>query len=125
MSNLTNYGAAAVRGGTALPQTFYVKFHTGDPGADGTANAAVETTRKAITLETDPNTAHSESNDAGASWTALAATETVRYVTLWDAVTAGNPWAVGAMVPVIELTLSGNADIVANAILITLVPWGV
>ena len=39
------------RGAYSANAAFYVKLHTGDPGAAGTNNAATETTRQAVTVE--------------------------------------------------------------------------
>ena len=68
--------------------TVYCKLHTGDPGEDGTNNAATETTRKAVSW----SAASSGSLAASATleWTNVAATETYSHFSLWDASTSGN-----------------------------------
>jgi hypothetical protein len=76
----------------------FLKLHLGDPGEDGTANPAVETTRKAITF----NAASTVSTvgtkvSAGAEWTNVAATETYTHWSMWDASTGGNPLWYGAL----------------------------
>lgn len=68
--------------------TVYVKLHTGDPGEDGTGNAATETTREAATFGAAAS--GSLSSDADISWADVAATETYSHISLWDASTAGN-----------------------------------
>lgn len=67
---------------------FYVKLHTGDPGAAGANNAATETTRQAVTFGSAAATG-AISNTAQVQWTSLAATETISHVSFWTASTAG------------------------------------
>jgi len=73
----------------------YVKLHTGDPGEDGTSNAATETTREEVTF----NAASSGSMAASATveWTNVSTTETYSHFSLWDNSTAGNCLWTGAL----------------------------
>lgn len=71
------------------PTAFWVKLHTGSPGAAGTANAATNTTRKQITFGSAAS-AGSIANTAAPTWTSVPATESYTYFTAWDASTAGN-----------------------------------
>jgi len=52
--SISNYGENALLdtlGGTSFSvANTYLKLHTGDPGEDGTANAATEATRQAVTF---------------------------------------------------------------------------
>lgn len=66
----------------------YVKLHTGDPGEDGTANAATETTRKLVSWSSASS--GSKASSATLSWTNVAATEVYSHWSLWDNSTAGN-----------------------------------
>lgn len=78
-------------GATAFtaPTNVYVKLHTGDPGAAGTANASAETTRKQITWSAAAS--GSKSMNGTLSWTSWAAgTETISHISIWDNSTAGN-----------------------------------
>jgi hypothetical protein len=78
-------------GATAFtaPTNVYVKLHTGDPGAAGTANASAETTRKQITWSAAAS--GSKSMSGTLSWTSWAAgTETISHISIWDNSTAGN-----------------------------------
>jgi hypothetical protein len=79
--------------------TAYVKLHIGDPGANGTANPATETTRKSVSFGAAGS--GSMASDADVSWTAIAGSEDATYFTAWDASTAGNFLFSG--------TISGNA----------------
>jgi len=78
LGNATNYTA---------PAGFFVKLHTGDPGASGTSNAATETTRQSASMAAASGGAIT--NDAAVTWTAVAATETYSYVSFWSASSAG------------------------------------
>lgn len=70
------------------PAAFYVKLHTGDPGASGASNAAGETTRKAVTFSAA--SAGAITNSADVAWTNVSTSETYSHVSFWDASTAGN-----------------------------------
>lgn len=77
----------------------YVKLHVGDPGANGTANAATETTRKSCTFAAASG--GSISSDADVSWTNIAGSQDATFFTAWDNVSAGNFLFSG--------TMTGNA----------------
>lgn len=68
--------------------TPYIKLYIGDPGAVGTSNAAVETTRKLVSFGAAASGAIA--NDAQISWTSVAATEDYTHWGLWDASSGGN-----------------------------------
>lgn len=81
---------------TALQKSArYVKLHTGDPGEDGTANAATETTRKSVTGAAASGGTFTSVNDL--IWTSVAATETYSHISIWDASSAGNCLWTGAL----------------------------
>lgn len=69
------------------PAAFYVKLHTGDPGAAGANNAAGETTRQAVTFSAASGGAIT--NSAAVTWTSVSTSETYSHVSFWDASTAG------------------------------------
>jgi hypothetical protein len=71
------------------PTTVYLKLHTGDPGEDGTANAAAETSRQSVSW--DAAASGSIASDATVTWTNVSTTETYSHWSLWDASTSGNP----------------------------------
>lgn len=82
--------------GGGLPTAdVWVKLHTGDPGEDGTLNAATEATRKQASFAVAASGACS--TDADVQWTNVAATETYAYISLWDASTNGNCLWTGAL----------------------------
>jgi hypothetical protein len=67
----------------------FVKLHTGDPGAAGTANPAANTTRQQATFGSDAATG-AISNTAAVEWATVPNTETYTHVSMWTASTAGN-----------------------------------
>jgi len=78
LANNTSYAVAQV----------YIKLHTGDPGAAGTANAATETTRKAASF--GAASAGAITSDADISWTNISGSQDATHFTAWDSLTAGN-----------------------------------
>lgn len=84
--------------------TAYVKLHIGDPGEDGTNNAAAETTRKAVSWSAASS--GSKSSSATLSWTNVSTTETYSHWSMWDNSTGGNCLWYGA--------LSSNAAVTAG-----------
>jgi hypothetical protein len=66
----------------------YIKLHVGDPSANGTANPATETTRKAASF--GAASAGVLTSDADVTWTNIAGSQTATYFTAWDSATAGN-----------------------------------
>lgn len=84
--SVSNYGENLLL--AALPEKPWVKLHTGDPGEEGTANPAGETTRKQVTLAAASGGTRKSST--AAEWTNVSTGETYSYISLWDASTAGN-----------------------------------
>lgn len=87
--NLANRWLDILRG-TAFtaPSGIYVKLHTGDPGAAGTANASVVTTRSQATFAASSGGAIALTG-TNPSWTATAS-ETISHISVWDNSSAGN-----------------------------------
>lgn len=78
-------------GGAAMTAvtTAYCKLHTGDPGAAGTANAAVgDATRKQINHSVVSGGSMTLSNSP--QWTNGGTGETITDISVWDASTGGN-----------------------------------
>lgn len=70
----------------------YVKLHTdvGDPGSAGTANASSVTARVQVTFGTASGGSLASSGTAP-SWPSWAgSTENIKFISVWDASTAGN-----------------------------------
>ena len=89
---ISNYGELAflntLRNTSFAVTAPYIKLHLGDPGEDGTANPAVEATRKAVTFSAA--SAGSMASSATVTWTNVSTTETYSHWSLWDASTVGN-----------------------------------
>lgn len=73
----------------------YVKLHTGDPGENGTANAAGETTRKSASFGASSGGVCT--SDADLTWTNVSTAETISHISMWDHLTAGNCLGAGAL----------------------------
>lgn len=69
------------------PAGFFLKLHTGDPGAAGTSNAATETTRQAVTFSAASGGAIT--NSADITWTNVSTSETYSHWSAWSADPAG------------------------------------
>ena len=83
-------------GGTAFSvATPYLQLHTGDPGEDGTANVAGETTRQSASF--NAASGGSMATSANVTWTNVSTTETVTHWSAWDAASAGNCLWTGAL----------------------------
>src|SRR5713101_3442252 len=65
----------------------WAQLHVGDPGANGTANVAVETDRVQVTWGAVASGA--ASNSAQIQWTGVAGTEDYTHITVWTLATAG------------------------------------
>lgn len=76
-----------MRNTTVTGFTPYLKLHTGDPGAAGTANASSRADRLAVTFAAPANGAMTA---PAVSWTAWASgSQTITHVSFWDAATGG------------------------------------
>lgn len=112
--SISNYAELAMLNATGRNVAFqvaqlYVKLHTGDPGEDGTANAATETTRKAATFSAAASGAMATSS--ALTWTAVSTTETFSYWSGWDASSAGNCLWTGALSSPVAATAGDNVQI--------------
>ena len=88
-SYLANAWLDAVGNATSFSvATVYVKLHVGDPGANGTSNAATETTRKAASFAAASS--GSIASDAAITWTNIAGSQDATHFTAWDNISAGN-----------------------------------
>ena len=99
MSGISNYAENKLLD-TLRAQSFsvsnvYVKLHTGDPGEDGTSNAATETTREEVTF--NAASSGSMASSATVEWTNVSTTETYTHFSLWDNSTGGNCLWKGAL----------------------------
>ena len=125
MTALTNYAENALLdhllGTSAMtsPTNVYVKLHTGDPGEDATANAATETTR-VITGAMSAASGGSSDNDAVITFSAVSTTETITHISIWDAITGGNPLLKGALDSPVALTAGDDFELPAGDLIAAL-----
>jgi hypothetical protein len=63
-------------------------LHVGDPSANGTANGATETTRKAVSFA--GASAGSIASDTDVTWTNISGSQDATFFTAWDSLTSGN-----------------------------------
>lgn len=101
-------------------QPFYVKLHTGDPGAAGTANAAAETTREEATFAAAAGGAMA--TDADLVWTSVAATETYTHVSFWTASSGGTFVGSALLALPRSITAGGTFTIAAGNLAFTITP---
>ncbi len=123
-ANLSNWAENAMAdwllGGSApvRPTSRNVKLHIGDPGEDGTGNAAANTTRKAVTFAAASGGVAASSSSA--TWTAVSTTETYSHVSVWDDITAGNCIAYGALTASKAMTAGEDFSIPSGDLSLTL-----
>lgn len=79
---------ALARGVAYDNDEIWVKLHLGAPGADGTSNPAVETTRIQATYGVGA-ASRAISNTAAVEWANVSTTETYTHVSLWSASSGG------------------------------------
>ena len=88
-AHLANSLLNALGNNTAYAVTnVYVQLHIGDPSANGTANGATETTRKAVSFAGASGGAIA--SDADVSWTNISGSQDATFFTAWDSLTSGN-----------------------------------
>lgn len=90
--SISNYAELAMlnalRNTSFAVSATYLKLHTGDPGEDGTANAATEATRQAVSFSAASS--GSMASSATVTWTNVSTTETYTHWSMWDASSSGN-----------------------------------
>ena len=73
----------------------YLALHTGDPGEDGTSNAAANTSRQSVSFSTAAS--GSMASSAAVTWSSVSNTETYTHWSAWDASSSGNCLWSGAL----------------------------
>lgn len=105
--------------GGGLPAAdVYVKLHIGDPGEDGTANPAAETTREQASFAAAA--AGSATTDADLDWAGVTAAETYSHVSLWDDPAAGNCLWTGALTAAKTVNAGDDFKILAGQLTVNL-----
>lgn len=86
--NLANAMLNGIRGTEFSIAGTYIQLHTGDPGAAGTSNTSAVTTRQSAAFAAAATGAIALSATPTA-WN-MTASETIAYISVWSASTAGN-----------------------------------
>jgi hypothetical protein len=86
--------------GSFAVTTVYVQLHVGDPSSTGTANPAVETTRKAASF--GAASGGILTSDAAVTWTNIAGSEDATFFTAWD----GDTFTIASGDLTVSLTLA-------------------
>jgi len=98
LSNFSENEIADWLAGNGAPSAVtnvFGQLHVGDPGEDGTANVSAETTREELSFGAASGGV--ATSDADASWLDWSAgSESITFVSYWDASTAGNNLGSGA-----------------------------
>ena len=115
----TGFGAAGANAALDALLTAYpwVQLHIGSPGANGTGNPALETTRKQATFA--PGVAGASSNTSELLWTAVTATETYTHCSLWSAATAGS-FGCSGTITATQVSAGANARLQAGQLTISI-----
>jgi hypothetical protein len=93
------------------PAGQFGKLHIGDPGAAGTANPSAVTTREAITFST--SAAGSPLALTNTPTWPMTATETIAYMSVWDAATSGT-FKYSVLLSVAQIVNNGDTVILDN-----------
>lgn len=100
------------------PTAFYVQLHISDPGSAGTSGLSAVTTREAVSWSAASGGSKSESGSPTA-WS-MTATETIAYISCWDASTSGN-FLLSAALGTSRNVISGDT-VTLNTLTIALTP---
>lgn len=103
------------------PDGFYIKLHTGDPGAAGASNAFGDTTRKAATFSAAAADG-TITTSADINWTNVSASGTVSHVSFWSAVAAGTYLGSDDLATPRTLAIGDNFTILAGDVDLSLTP---
>lgn len=108
-------------GSWTIPTSFWVKLHTGDPGAAGSSNTASNTTRQSAAFASAA-AAGTITTNADVTWTSVSATESYSHVSFWDASSGGNLIATDNLEATRGVTAGDNFTIASGDIDISLSP---
>lgn len=103
------------------PAAFYVKLHTGDPGAAGATAAFGDATRQPATFAAAA-TDGTITTSADVNWTNVSAAATVTHVSFWSASTAGVFLGSDDLAVPRALAIGDNFTILAGDIDLSLAP---
>lgn len=96
----------------------WAKLHVGDPGAAGTANAAVETDRVQASWPATVTT-NTMSNTNVMTWTGVAGSEDYTHISFWSASTAGT-FGMSGTITANPVTVGDTFQLAADDVDVTL-----
>ena len=103
------------------PAGFYIKLHTGDPGAAGTTAAFGDTTRKGATFSAAAGDG-TITTSADVDWTNVSAAGTVTHVSFWSASSGGTYLGSDDLTTPRTLAIGDNFTILAGDVDLSLAP---
>ena len=103
------------------PAAFWLKLHTGDPGAVGTANAFGDTTRRQATFSATAADG-TITTSADINWTNLSAAGTISHVSFWSAGSGGTFLGSDDLVTPRTVALADSFTILAGDVDLSLAP---
>lgn len=99
----------------------YVKLHLGDPGAAGTSNPAVNTTRAAVQFAAAAGGVKTSNTDA--SWTSVSTSETYTHFSLWSTVgPAGGTFLYSGTITGGAVVAGNDAKIASGSLAVNVTP---
>lgn len=111
--SISNYAELAmlnaIRNTSFAVAATYIKIHLGDPGEDGTGNAAANTSRQSVSFSAASS--GSMASSATVTWTNVSNTETYSHWSLWDDASAGNCLWSGALASTAAVTAGDTFQI--------------
>lgn len=103
------------------PAAFWIKLHTGDPGAAGATAAFGDATRKQATFSAAASDG-TITTSADINWTNVTAAGTVSHVSFWDASSAGNFLGSDDLATPRTLAIGDNFTILTGDVDLSLTP---
>lgn len=124
MTQWAQPGADAILAGGALPTTLYIARHTGNPGDDGTANAAADTRRIGLDFgPRDPVVDGSVANTTYGEILNATTLETITHVSYWGASTGGTCYFIDDLAAPLEIEVGQTVACAIGQAVITFPLW--
>lgn len=96
----------------------FIQLHIGDPGENCTNNVAAHTTRVASSW--GAAVSGQVLNDAIVTFSPMAATETISWISVWDTLSGGNPLWYGPLSTPQDVNSGGSLSFQPSSITVTL-----
>lgn len=120
VANVLNKWLDVIRGGGSnftAPASVFIQLHTGDPGANGTANISAGSSTRVAATQTAPAAGQMTINGTLPQWTNGGTSETITHISAWTLAAGGSfqysgalavskAWANGDTLTLNQLTVS-------------------